>query len=81
MVAALRSCAEAPARIALASNGYRFATRSSQARSLLLTSAPILSPQMKRVATDVKVIELKGSGHWLMEERPQETMDALIEFL
>jgi pimeloyl-ACP methyl ester carboxylesterase len=44
-------------------------------------SAAILSPQMKRVATDVKVIELKGSGHWLMEERPHETMDALVEFL
>jgi pimeloyl-ACP methyl ester carboxylesterase len=44
-------------------------------------SAAILSPQMKHVATDVKVIELKGSGHWLMEERPQETMDALVEFL
>jgi pimeloyl-ACP methyl ester carboxylesterase len=44
-------------------------------------SAAILSPQMKRVATDVKVVELKGSGHWLMEERPQETMDALVEFL
>lgn len=44
-------------------------------------SAAILSPQMKRVATDVKVIELKGSGHWLMEERPQETMDALVNFL
>jgi pimeloyl-ACP methyl ester carboxylesterase len=36
---------------------------------------------MKRVATDVKVIELKGSGHWLMEERPNETMAALVEFL
>jgi len=23
---------------------------------------------MKRVATNVKVIELRGSGHWLMEE-------------
>src|SRR5437660_9238115 len=44
-------------------------------------SAAILTPQMKRVATDVKVIELKGSGHWLMEERPQETMEALVEFL
>src|SRR5579863_372685 len=44
-------------------------------------SAAILGPQMKRVATDVKVIELKGSGHWLMEERPQETMDALVNFL
>ena len=44
-------------------------------------SAAILGPQMKRVATDVKVIELKGSGHWLMEERPKETMDALVAFL
>jgi pimeloyl-ACP methyl ester carboxylesterase len=44
-------------------------------------SAAILGPQMKRVATDVKIIELKGSGHWLMEERPKETMDALIGFL
>jgi pimeloyl-ACP methyl ester carboxylesterase len=44
-------------------------------------SAAILGPQMKRVATNVKVIELKGSGHWLMEERPEETMAALVEFL
>lgn len=44
-------------------------------------SAAILGPQMKRVATDVKVIELKDTGHWLMEERPKETMDALIAFL
>jgi len=44
-------------------------------------SAAILGPQMKRVATNVTVIELKGTGHWLMEERPQETMDALVSFL
>jgi len=44
-------------------------------------SAAILSPQMKLVATDVKLIELKDTGHWLMEERPKETMDALVEFL
>src|SRR6266705_1253044 len=44
-------------------------------------SAAILGPQMKRVATDVKVIGLKGAGHWLMEERPKETMDALVAFL
>jgi len=44
-------------------------------------SAAILGPQMKRVATDVKVIELKDCGHWVMEERPRETMDALVEFL
>jgi pimeloyl-ACP methyl ester carboxylesterase len=44
-------------------------------------SAAILGPQMKRVATDVKVIDLVGAGHWLMEERPKETMDALVAFL
>jgi pimeloyl-ACP methyl ester carboxylesterase len=44
-------------------------------------SAAILGPQMKRVATDVKVVELKGGGHWLMEERSKETMDTLVEFL
>ena len=44
-------------------------------------SAFILGPQMKRVATDVKVIDLPGAGHWLMEERPKETMDALLAFL
>ena len=44
-------------------------------------SAAILGPQMKRVAIDVKLMELKGCGHWLMEERPKETMDALVAFL
>jgi pimeloyl-ACP methyl ester carboxylesterase len=44
-------------------------------------SAAILGPQMKLVATDVQVIVLKDTGHWLMEERPKETMDALSAFL
>ena len=44
-------------------------------------SAAILGPQMKLVANDVTVIVLKDTGHWLMEERPKETMDALIAFL
>jgi pimeloyl-ACP methyl ester carboxylesterase len=44
-------------------------------------SAAILGPQLKLVATDVTVIDLKDTGHWLMEERPKETMDALIAFL
>jgi pimeloyl-ACP methyl ester carboxylesterase len=44
-------------------------------------SAAILGPQMKLVATDVQVIVLKDTGHWLMEERPKETMDALVAFL
>ena len=44
-------------------------------------SAAILGPQMKSVATDVAVINLKDTGHWLMEERSKETTDALIKFL
>src|SRR5713101_926757 len=44
-------------------------------------SAAILGPQMKLVATNVTVMNLKETGHWLMEERPEETMDALIAFL
>ena len=44
-------------------------------------SAAILGPQMRLVATDVTVVDFKDTGHWLIEERPQETMDALIGFL
>jgi len=44
-------------------------------------SAAILGPQMKLVATTASAVDLKGTGHWLMEERPEETMDALIAFL
>jgi pimeloyl-ACP methyl ester carboxylesterase len=44
-------------------------------------SAAILGPQMMRVATNVTLIVLKDTGHWVMEERPEETMKALIYFL
>jgi pimeloyl-ACP methyl ester carboxylesterase len=44
-------------------------------------SAAILGPQMKLVATDVTVTDLKGTGHWLMEERPEDTMNAVVGFL
>jgi pimeloyl-ACP methyl ester carboxylesterase len=44
-------------------------------------SAAVLGPQMKLVAIDVKIIVLPDTGHWLMEERPKETMDALLNFL
>jgi hypothetical protein len=29
----------------------------------------------------VTEVSLKDTGHWLMEERPEETMKTLIEFL
>jgi pimeloyl-ACP methyl ester carboxylesterase len=40
-----------------------------------------LGDQAKVIATDVTVIVLKDTGHWLMEERPAETMSALTKFL
>ena len=40
-----------------------------------------LGQQVKLVATDVTVIVLKNTGHWMMEENPKETMDALLKFL
>jgi len=44
-------------------------------------SAGTLTAQMKLVATNVTVVALKDTGHWLMEERPQETIEALMDFL
>jgi pimeloyl-ACP methyl ester carboxylesterase len=44
-------------------------------------SAAILGPQMKLVAKDVTVMDLKDTGHWLMEERPDDTMKAIVAFL
>jgi len=41
----------------------------------------VLGDQMKLVATQVSVIVLKNTGHWMMEENPKETMDALVKFL
>jgi pimeloyl-ACP methyl ester carboxylesterase len=41
----------------------------------------VLGQQMKLVATDVTVVVLKDTGHWVMEERPKETMEALLKFL
>jgi pimeloyl-ACP methyl ester carboxylesterase len=40
-----------------------------------------LGEQAKLVGRDVTTIVLKDTGHWLMEESPKETMDALMKFL
>ncbi len=40
-----------------------------------------LAAQMKLVATDVTIVVLKDTGHWISEERPKETTDALLKFL
>jgi pimeloyl-ACP methyl ester carboxylesterase len=41
----------------------------------------VLGAQMKSVARDVKVIVLKNTGHWILEENTGETIDALTKFL
>ena len=40
-----------------------------------------LARQMRLVASDVTAVVLKDTGHWVMEERPAETADALMKFL
>jgi pimeloyl-ACP methyl ester carboxylesterase len=40
-----------------------------------------LGNQMKLVASNVTTVVVKDSGHWLLEERPNETTDALATFL
>jgi pimeloyl-ACP methyl ester carboxylesterase len=44
-------------------------------------SAATLMPQMHSVATNVQTLTLKATGHWVLEERPKETMNALVNFL
>jgi pimeloyl-ACP methyl ester carboxylesterase len=41
----------------------------------------VLGRQAKLVASNVTVVVLKDTGHWVLEERPKETMDALVKFL
>src|SRR5580693_1942733 len=41
----------------------------------------VLGDQMKLVATNATMLVLKDCGHWVMEEKPKETMDALLKFL
>lgn len=40
-----------------------------------------LGQQMKLVAPDLTVIVLKNTGHWILEESPKGTTDALVKFL
>ena len=40
-----------------------------------------LADQMKLVADNVTVVILKNTGHWVLEERPEETTGALVNFL
>lgn len=41
----------------------------------------VIGDQAKIVATNVRVVILNDTGHWVLEERPKETTDALMKFL
>jgi pimeloyl-ACP methyl ester carboxylesterase len=41
----------------------------------------VLAQQMSLVASEVTVVVLKDTGHWILEENPKETIDALLKFL
>jgi pimeloyl-ACP methyl ester carboxylesterase len=41
----------------------------------------VLGDQMKLVATNATMVVLKDCGHWVLEEKPKETIDALMKFL
>jgi pimeloyl-ACP methyl ester carboxylesterase len=41
----------------------------------------VLGQQMKVVASDVTVVVLKDTGHWILEENLKATTDALLKFL
>ena len=44
-------------------------------------SGEFLIEQAKLVASDVRGIVIKGSGHWLMDEAPATVMPAIIDFV
>lgn len=44
-------------------------------------SGSFLIDQAKLVARQVKGVVVKQSGHWLMEEAPQQTIPALVDFI
>jgi pimeloyl-ACP methyl ester carboxylesterase len=41
----------------------------------------VLGHQMKLVASNTTMVVLKDTGHWVSEERPKETTEALVKFL
>jgi len=41
----------------------------------------LLGVQTKIVATDARMVVLKDCGHWVLEEKPKETTEALTKFL
>jgi pimeloyl-ACP methyl ester carboxylesterase len=40
-----------------------------------------LGAQMKLISANPTVVIIKGAGHWIMEEKPEETMAAVTQAL
>ena len=62
-----------------------FATRKLPMPMLVLSgekaSGEFLIAQGRLVASDVRGVIIKGSGHWLIDEAPDQTMSELVAFL
>jgi pimeloyl-ACP methyl ester carboxylesterase len=41
----------------------------------------LLGQQMKVVAMDATIVVLKDCGHWVLDETPRETTNAILKFL
>ena len=63
----------------------RFAQKPLPMPMLVLTgekaSGEFLIEQGRLVATSVEGVVIRGSGHWLMEEAPEQVIPRLVEFL
>ncbi len=63
----------------------RFAQKPLPMPMLVLTgekaSGEFLIEQGRLVATSVEGVVIRGSGHWLMEEAPEQVIPKLVEFL
>ncbi len=63
----------------------RFAQKPLPMPMLVLTgekaSGESLIEQSRLVATNVEGVVIRGSGHWLMEEAPQQVIPKLVDFL
>ena len=44
-------------------------------------SGPLQAEIMRHVASNVQEAVIAGSGHWLMEERPNETVALIRNFI
>ncbi|MEP6768359.1 MAG: alpha/beta hydrolase [Acidobacteriota bacterium] len=44
-------------------------------------SGEFLAEQIKLVAGDLRAVIIRNAGHWIMEEQPAQTRDALLGFL